>query len=161
MERTAYLIDSVYKFRGLGDGTAHIDGETMRLLSSYTSLYLQIAFQVREDIGAILQSGPLTAEKKKQIDEKVEYALHFLDRGIAQFADEWRCYWAASYVLEIVRDKKRATEYLNKGLENVSVYDEQGRARLEMNLQSIAVMPDAPLQVVPDAEIASDSTASL
>ena len=161
LERTAYLIDSVYKFRGLGDGTAHIDGETMRLLSSYTSLYLQIAFQVREDIGAILQSGPLTAEKKKQIDEKVEYALHFLDRGIAQFADEWRCYWAASYVLEIVRDKKRATEYLNKGLENVSVYDEQGRARLEMNLQSIAVMPDAPLQVVPDAEIASDSTASL
>lgn len=96
LERTAYLIDSVYKFRGLGDGSAYIDGETTRLLSSYTSLYLQIAFQVRENIVALLQNAPLTTSKKQQIDALVEKALHFLDKGIAQFPEEWRCYWAAS-----------------------------------------------------------------
>lgn len=159
LERTAYLIDSVYKFRGLGDGTAYIDGETTRLLSSYTSLYLQIAFQVRENIVALLQNAPLTTSKKQQIDALVEKALHFLDKGIAQFPEEWRCYWAASYILEPVREKKRALEYLDKGLKNVSVFDEQGRARLEINRQSFESMPDMPLAVVPDSVAVSDSSA--
>ena len=159
LERTAYLIDSVYKFRGLGDGTAYIDGETTRLLSSYTSLYLQIAFQVRENIVALLQNAPLTTSKKQQIDTLVEKALHFLDKGIAQFPEEWRCYWAASYILEPVREKKRALEYLDKGLKNVSVFDEQGRARLEINRQSFESMPDMPLAVVPDSVAVSDSSA--
>lgn len=159
LERTAYLIDSVYKFRGLGDGTAYIDGETTRLLSSYTSLYLQIAFQVRENIVALLQNAPLTTSKKQQIDALVEKALHFLDKGIAQFPEEWRCYWAASYILEPVREKKRALEYLDKGLKNVSVFDEQGRARLEINRQSFESMPDMPLAVVPDSVVVSDSSA--
>lgn len=159
LERTAYLIDSVYKFRGLGDGSAYIDGETTRLLSSYTSLYLQIAFQVRENIVALLQNAPLTTSKKQQIDALVEKALHFLDKGIAQFPEEWRCYWAASYILEPVREKKRALEYLDKGLKNVSVFDEQGRARLEINRQSFESMPDMPLAVVPDSVAVSDSSA--
>ena len=159
LERTAYLIDSVYKFRGLGDGTAYIDGETTRLLSSYTSLYLQIAFQVRENIVALLQNAPLTTSKKQQIDALVEKALHFLDKGIAQFPEEWRCYWAASYILEPVREKKRALEYLDKGLKNVSVFDEQGRARLEINRQSFESMPDMPLAVVPDSVAVWDSSA--
>ncbi|WP_308601996.1 DUF2723 domain-containing protein [uncultured Fibrobacter sp.] len=159
LERTAYLIDSVYKFRGLGDGTAYIDGETTRLLSSYTSLYLQIAFQVRENIVALLQNAPLTTSKKQQIDALVEKALHFLDKGIAQFPEEWRCYWAASYILEPVREKKRALEYLDKGLKNVPVFDEQGRARLEINRQSFESMPDMPLAVVPDSVAVSDSSA--
>ena len=159
LERTAYLIDSVYKFRGLGDGTAYIDGETTRLLSSYTSRYLQIAFQVRENIVALLQNAPLTTSKKQQIDTLVEKALHFLDKGIAQFPEEWRCYWAASYILEPVREKKRALEYLDKGLKNVSVFDEQGRARLEINRQSFESMPDMPLAVVPDSVAVSDSSA--
>lgn len=159
LERTAYLIDSVYKFRGLGDGTAYIDGETTRLLSSYTSLYLQIAFQVRENIVALLQNAPLTTSKKQQIDALVEKALHFLDKGIAQFPEEWRCYWAASYILEPVREKKRALEYLDKGLKNVSVFDEQGRARLEINRQSFESMPDMPLAVVLDSVAVSDSSA--
>lgn len=159
LERTAYLIDSVYKFRGLGDGSAYIDGETTRLLSSYTSLYLQIAFQVRENIVALLQNAPLTTSKKQQIDALVEKAMHFLDKGIAQFPEEWRCYWAASYILEPVREKKRALEYLDKGLKNVSVFDEQGRARLEINRQSFESMPDMPLAVVPDSVAVSDSSA--
>ncbi len=160
MDRTAYLVDSVYKYRGLGDGTAYINGETIRLLSSYTSLYLQIAFEVREDVDALMRDGtPLTVSKKKTVDEKIDFALHFLDKGISQFPEEWRCYWAAAYVLEVVRDKKRALEYLDKGLENVPAYDEQGRARLEMNRRSVETMRET-LTVVPDPAPTANDTVS-
>lgn len=155
LPRTAELIDSVYKFRGLGDGTAYIDDETIRLLSSYTSLYLQIAFQVREEMEALLKDGtPLTSAKLKTLNEKADFALRYLDRGIYQFPEEWRCYWAASYVLEVIQDKKRALDYLARGLENVPAYDEQGRARLEMNRQAFESRPDRPLKAVPDTAVA-------
>lgn len=159
LERTAYLIDSVYRFRGLGDGTAYVDDETTRLLSSYTSLYLQIAFQVREEMLALLSDGtPLTVSKKKKLDDMADFALRYLERGMYQFPEEWRSYWAAAFVLDVVKDKKRALGYLDRGLENVPAYDEQGRLRLEMNRQSVNAMPENPLSVVPDsAEASRDS----
>ena len=158
LERTAHLIDSVYRFRGLGDGTAYVDDETTRLLSSYTSLYLQIAFQVREEMMAMLSDGtPLTVSKKRKLDEMTNLALRYLDCGIYQFPEEWRSYWAAAFVLDVLKDKKRALEYLDRGLENVPAYDEQGRMRLEMNRQSVEAMPEKSLAVVSDS--ASDSLA--
>ncbi len=158
LERTAYLIDSVYQFRGLGDGTAYVDGETTRLLSSYTSLYLQIAFQIREEMTAMLSDGtPLTVSKKRKLDEMTNFALRYLDRGIYQFPEEWRSYWAAAFVLDVLKDKKRALEYLDRGLENVPAYDEQGRLRLEMNRQSVEAMPDKPLAVVPDSVLPANA----
>lgn len=158
LERTAYLIDSVYQFRGLGDGTAYVDGETTRLLSSYTSLYLQIAFQIREEMTAMLSDGtPLTVSKKRKLDEMANFALRYLDRGIYQFPEEWRSYWAAAFVLDVLKDKKRALEYLDRGLENVPAYDEQGRLRLEMNRQSVEAMPDKPLAVVPDSVLPANA----
>lgn len=152
LERTAHLIDDVYRFRGLGDGTAYVDDETTRLLSSYTSLYLQIAFQVREEMMAMLSDGtPLTVSKKRKLDEMTNFALRYLDRGIYQFPEEWRSYWAAAFVLDVLKDKKRALEYLDRGLENVPAYDEQGRMRLEMNRQSVEAMPEKSLAVVSDS----------
>ena len=41
----------------------------------------------------------------------------------------------------------------------MSVFDEQGRARLEINRQSFESMPDMPLAVVPDSVAVSDSSA--
>ena len=120
---------------------------------------MQIAFQIREEVEALLRDGtPLTLSKKKTIDEKVNFALRFLDKGIYQFPEEWRCYWAAAYILELVRDKQRAAEYLDKGLENVPAYDEQGRARLEGNRRSVELMRET-LTVVPDSA-SSDSSAN-
>lgn len=156
LERTAYLIDSVYKFRGLGDGTAYINGETSRLLSSYTSLYLQIAFQTREEMEAVVRDGtPMTASKKARLEELANFALRYLDKGIYQFPGEWRCYWAAAYVLDVLRDKERIQKYMDMGLERIPAYDEQGRARLEANRKASEAMP--PLQVVPDSAVPDSS----
>ena len=160
MQRTAFLIDSVYRYRGLGDGSAYINNETLRLLSSYSSLYLQIAFQVREEIVALRKSAPFTESKKKIMDEKVKFALHYLDMGITQFPKEWRCYWAASFVLEAAQMKQEAIHYAEKGLANISDYDEQGRVRLQMNMESLRALPDQPEVAVPDSVVIppADST---
>ena len=143
----ANLIDSVYKFRGLGDGTAYINDETSRLLSSYISLYLQISFDAREKMSDLRNSHPFTAEKKAQVDSLAQMAGRYLELGIKQFPHEWRNYWAAAYVYEVAGMKKQAVDVLTRGLQNVNEFDEGGRGRLSMSLQQISKMADEPLKV--------------
>jgi hypothetical protein len=144
---TASLIDSVYKFRGLGDGTAFINSETERLLSSYISLYLQISFDVRDQISALRQEHPFTKEKKATVDSLALQATKYLELGIRQFPKEWRCYWASAFVFEAAGMKQEALNVLSKGIAAIPDYEEGGKARLAMSLQQISAMPDEPLQV--------------
>lgn len=154
--RTANMIDSVYKFRGLGDGTAYVNGETLRLLSSYVSLYLQISFDAREQISAIRNDGPLTIAKKAKIDALALNSIKYLELGMFQFPEEWRNYWAAAYVYEAAGMKQPALDVLARGLKNIPDYDDMGRARLAMSLKSMEAMPDEPLKV--EEAPKSDST---
>lgn len=144
---TANLIDNVYKYRGLGDGTAFINDETSRLLSSYVSLYLQLSFDAREKIDRLRNDHPFTADKKAQVDSLALSAGKYLEIGIKQFPDEWRSYWAASYVYQAAGMKQKAIEFANRGLEAVPAYEEGGRARLNMALRQSEAMSDAPLAV--------------
>ena len=143
----ADLIDSVYKFRGLGDGTAYINDETSRLLSSYVSLYLQISFDAREKIAGLRTSKPFTAEKKAAADSLCAAAIKYLDLGKKQFSDEWRVYWAAAFVYDIVGEKQKALDYLAEGLKNVPDYDAGGRGRLMMSVEQIKNSPEKPMVV--------------
>ena len=144
---TAALIDSVYKFRGLGDGTAFINSETERLLSSYISLYLQISFDVRDQISTLRQQRPFTADKKAAVDSLALQAAKYLGLGMRQFPREWRCYWAAAFVFEAAGMKQEALNVLSKGIATIPDYEEGGKARLAMSIQQISAMPDEPLQV--------------
>lgn len=157
IERSGYLIDSVFMYRCLGDGSCFINTETERLLSSYTSLYLQVAFNLREEIVKIRKSGPYTLDKKDQVDQKLKQAVHYLEKGMYQFPKEWRSYWAAGFVFEAAGQYQKAVEYLKKGLINVPEYEEQGRARIEMSIQSLQGMPDALLVTDPVPEIPVDT----
>ena len=143
----ADLIDSVFQFRGLGDGTAYINDETNRLLSSYVSLYLQISFDAREKIAGLRSERPFTAEKKAQADSLSAAAIKYLDLGKKQFNDEWRVYWAAAFVYDIVGEKQKALDVLEEGLKNVPEYDEGGRARLKMSTEQIKMSPERPMVV--------------
>ena len=156
--RTANMIDSVYKFRGLGDGTAFVNSETLRLLSSYISLYLQISFDAREKISAIRSEKPYTIARKAQVDALALNAIKFLEMGMYQFPDEWRNYWAAAYVYEAAGMKQPALDVLARGLKHVPAYDEGGRSRLAMSLKSMEQMPDEPPAIEPETP-ASDSGA--
>ena len=144
---TAGLIDSVFKFRGLGDGTAYINSETERLLSGYVSLYLQISFDARDKISTLRNSHPFTAEKKAQVDSLAASASKFLELGMKQFPSEWRNYWAAAFVYEAAGQKAKAKEVLNRGVANIPAYEEGGRQRLLMSARQIDMMSDEPLKV--------------
>ncbi len=156
---TAALIDSVYKFRGLGDGTAFINSETERLLSSYISLYLQISFDVRDQISTLRQAHPFTADKKAAVDSLALQAAKYLELGMRQFPREWRCYWAAAFVFEAAGMKQEALNVLSKGIATIPDYEEGGKARLAMSLQQISAMSDEPLQVE-DAQPKTDSSSA-
>ena len=144
---TAALIDTVYKFRGLGDGTAFVNSETERLLSSYISLYLQISFDVRDQISALRQEHPFTKEKKAAVDSLALQAVKYLELGMHQFPREWRCYWAAAFVFEAAGMKQEALGVLGRGIAAIPDYEEGGKARLAMSMQQIELMSDESLTV--------------
>jgi len=98
IERTAFLIDSVFKFRGLGDGTAYLDGETKQYLYGYNNIYMRLAVSIND----------------------VDRSVHYADIGIKQFPEEWRNYAVAAELLLSVGKVERAIEYLENGLKENS-----------------------------------------
>ena len=151
------LIDSVFKFRGLGDGTAFINDETSRLLSSYVSLYLQISFAAREKIAALRVQKPFTAEMKAEAEKLAASSVKYLELGMKQFPQEWRCYWAAGFVYDIVGEKQKALDALEQGLKSVSEYDDVGLYRLKMSVEQIKNSPAKPMTVDEIVPAAADS----
>ncbi len=156
-QKTAALIDSVYKFRGLGDGSAYINSETERLLSSYVSLYLQISFDAREKISALITKKPFTKADKAEVERIANSAAKYLELGIYQFPREWRNYWAASYVYASAGMKAKAIDVVKRGLENIPAYDAPGKSRLTMSLQQIESITDESLKVDEEPAPAADA----
>ena len=163
-KKTAALIDSVYKFRGLGDGTAYINSETERLLSSYVSLYLQISFDAREKIAGLISKKPFTKAARAEVERNANDAAKYLELGMTQFPREWRNYWAASYVYASAGMKSKALDVIKRGLENIPAYDAPGQSRLAMSRQQIEAISEESLKVdddpVPSAPAATDSPAA-
>ncbi|MBN1309012.1 MAG: DUF2723 domain-containing protein [Chitinispirillaceae bacterium] len=48
--RTVHLLDRVYRYRGLGDGTARLNDTSEKLLSNYAASYIQIALSMRRPL---------------------------------------------------------------------------------------------------------------
>jgi hypothetical protein len=113
INRTAYLVDSVFKYRGLGDGTAYVGGETIQLLFNYNSMYIRLAMAMRDSMVSVVLDD--AAETAKFLDR----GLSYLDMGIRQFPGEWRNYAVASDLLQLASENSRAIEYLEMGLRNI------------------------------------------
>ena len=97
VERTAFLVDSVFQFRGLGDGTAYLDGETKQYLYNYNTIYMRLAMAMNDLDG-----------------------LRYADLGIKQFPEEWRNYAVAAELLLANGNVDKAIEYLENGLKENS-----------------------------------------
>lgn len=132
--RTAYLADSVFKYRGLGDGTAYVNRETEQLLFNYNSIYIRLAIEARgrmvnaKMIGQAAAPADSTqpavlpvsaAETQKKMDEALAQGLHFLEKGMYQFPSEWRNYVMAADLCDVAGQRAKALEYLEKGVAKV------------------------------------------
>jgi len=111
--RTVYLLDNVYRFRGLGKGKKYLNETTEKLLSNYAASYIQIALKLRgplqemkEEI-AKLERGPSELgngsadslegapqvnlqEKKKAYQDTLDLVLTKLDQCVGIMPWDWR-----------------------------------------------------------------------
>ena len=122
VERTMYLADSVFQYRGLGDGTAYINLETERLLFNYNSIYIRLAIEMRNRVASAQKQSledSTATPNIAQMEKDLEMGLHYLEKGMYQFPHEWRNYVMAADLLDLGGKPEKAREYLEKGLAKV------------------------------------------
>ena len=110
--RTVHLLDNVYRFRGLGDGTARLNDTSEKLLSNYAASYIQIALSMRRPLLLLkaevdrlktLASVPVDssadstaavaaqlAEKEKTYTDSLNLVLDKLQQCIGFMPTDWR-----------------------------------------------------------------------
>jgi hypothetical protein len=140
LQRTQFLVDSVYQYRGIGDGTTYVNSETERLLFNYNTLYIRLALETRNDVMRLSQQKAMllaqkdstgasnSADYDRKIQEAKNMGAKYCDMGIKQFPSEWRNYAVAAELMEAVGDRAKALAYLEKGQANI-----QGKAKEEMS----------------------------
>lgn len=100
LRRTLYLLDHVYRYTGLGSGTAPLNETSERMLSNYAASFLQIALNFRKPLqehrSAInrLLSSPdsagALAREQKFYNDTVSLVLKKLNQCISLIPWDWR-----------------------------------------------------------------------
>ncbi|MBN1760092.1 MAG: DUF2723 domain-containing protein [Chitinispirillaceae bacterium] len=107
--RTVHLLDNVYRFRGLGDGTARLNDTSEKLLSNYAASYIQIALSMRRPLQMLKnevdqlkqQVADTTADstavspadlaaKEKTYQDSLNLVLDKLEQCIGFMPADWR-----------------------------------------------------------------------
>jgi hypothetical protein len=100
---------------------------------------------------------PFTAQMKAEADSLAASSIKYLEIGMKQFPEEWRCYWAAGFVYDVVGEKQKALDALELGLKKVSPFDEGGLYRLKMSVEQIKNSPARPMVIEEVTPAAADS----
>ncbi len=168
---TTRLVDSVYRFRGLGDPKVYVDLNTQGLLTNYSSTNFRLAMSAQESLRGIMQEldnlkkiaapsdsvkARMTVLEKEKL-EKVAFAEKYLDLNARILPHEWRVYYYSGQLYSDIGDYARAEQALRKGLESsgeantrvfamnlAQIYNQQGQvARAESTLVDLyAQAPD-------------------
>jgi hypothetical protein len=102
--RNLYLVDKVYRFRGLGYGGAPLNETSERLLSNYAATFMQVALALRKPLmdrrariaglekTAAGRPGPaaVLAEERKRYGDTLAIVLGGLERCISLVPWDWR-----------------------------------------------------------------------
>jgi tetratricopeptide (TPR) repeat protein len=109
IDRSVYLLDHVYRFRGLGDGKGDLDETAQKLLSNYASCYIQVALalrkplmDMRDEIAAQEKQlsdttkkvspdqAALLADKRREYEQKLDLVVAKMDQCVALMPGDWR-----------------------------------------------------------------------
>jgi hypothetical protein len=102
--RTVFLLDKVYRFAGLGDGSTPLNYTSERLVANYAAAFLQIALSLRRPLtesreavkkleAAVVKrpdSAAALAAKRKGYNDTLSLVLGKLDQCVSLIPWDWR-----------------------------------------------------------------------
>ena len=127
---TQHLVDSVYRFRGLGDPKVFVDLNTQGLLTNYSSSNFRLAMAPHDSLVAIHQQltdlGKIAAPSdsvkariaalEKSTAEKVAFAEKYFTLNEHILPNEWRVHYYRGQLYTDIGDLQKAEEAMRLGL---------------------------------------------
>jgi tetratricopeptide (TPR) repeat protein len=148
-QATARLVDSVYKFRTLGDPKAYIDLNTEGLLTNYSATNFRLVMWAQDRISDLdkrldeMRKANSPADSIEALEgdkrEKIAFAERYLELNAKILPREWRNSYYGAQFYAGVKDFAKAEEYYRRGLASdapntklfganlAQMYIEQGR----------------------------------
>jgi hypothetical protein len=105
---TARLVDSVYRFRGLGDPNVYINSNTAGLLTNYSSTNFRLAAWAQDSLQKILPrlaalgdaASPQRAALEAERDAMTAFAEKYLRLNATILPGEWRVHYYAGQLYQ-------------------------------------------------------------
>lgn len=129
VQATAHLVDSVYRYRGLGDPKVYVDLNTEGLLTNYSATNFRLVMWAQERLSEIdrqledLRKLPPSdsaktaiAAKEAERGEKIAFAEKYLQLNARILPREWRNNYYGAQLYATVKDYGRAESYYQKGM---------------------------------------------
>jgi tetratricopeptide (TPR) repeat protein len=129
---TARMVDSVYRFRGLGDPKLFVDLNTEGLLTNYSATNFRLVMWAQERLTEIerqledLKKRPnpsdsvkvAIAAKEAEKNEKIAFAEKYLDLNARILPREWRNNYYGAQLYASVKDFDKAESFYRKGIKD-------------------------------------------
>lgn len=113
IDKTSYLLEKVYSFRSLGDGSAPISETGRKLMSNYAASYIQLGVTMRQPLASLKGdvarlktplSDSLIAtdstlvfarierlkDKENEYNQKLDFIINKMDQCVALMPWDWR-----------------------------------------------------------------------
>ncbi len=130
---TSHMVDSVYRFRGLGDATVFVDLNTEGLLTNYSATNFRLVMWAQDKVveldrqlddlrkQAAAPNAPDSVKakivvKEKERAEKITYAEKYLQLNGKILPREWRNDYYGAQFYSTVKDFGKAEYYYKKGI---------------------------------------------
>src|SRR5690606_15314093 len=124
VQATARLIDSVYRFRGLGDPKVHIDRNTAGLLTNYSATNFRLAAWAQDSIqklNPMIESAPAGSAERARLkaarDSVTAFAEKYLQLNAKILPDEWRVHYYGGQLHQMTGDIAKSDSAFRRGME--------------------------------------------
>ncbi len=160
VDRTAFLLEKTYSFRGLGTGEVPMSETSFKLMSNYAACYIQAAMELRQPLqkmkkevtGITAQLSERTSQagaedslqailraKEKQYTDKIDQAVGLLDQCVAMMPWDWR---PRVFRHQILMQHGRAQEALMRAEEALKIQPQRD-AYIRMRAEASAKTKDS------------------
>lgn len=124
VQATARLMDSVYRFRGLGDPKVHIDANTAGLLTNYSATNFRLAAWAQDSIqklNPLIDAAPAGSAERARLeadrDSVAAFAEKYLRFNAKILPDEWRVHYYGGQLHQLTGDIAKSDSAFQHGMD--------------------------------------------